>query len=503
MPLGFERLNERTTRPNSLINFIRTLPGSSSATAQDFLERIAAQCYPVMKANYIAVMALEEYEWNPEFIGRNFNAGEVIQLVLRSRSGAWLPFKYVQMTMMHELAHCKQMNHSGAFWKVRNAYAQEMRALWAKAYLGEGLWGRGRSLESGRFMHDIMPDARELPEHTCGGTYRRRGRKRKRGVASTGQNGKTQLSYAERKQRRILKKFGDPDKAITLGTDEGGRVKLEDGKKPKGKPRVAGSNRGRELRAAAALARFEQAAKKEPDIKEEDLTESDTEDEYDWSATDDESQHIEREGKNFVRICEAEDEQDENVKREMDELNDLHLIPEAPKATTGIRIHAAKPATKPVTKPNKRPIAKSRQSIMQKVTPPVIEESDTESDSELESAKPATQPQKNPAQPDGSDTESDSELESARLPARHLDNKVASTNSIPAMTAAKDESPNTCAACSLTNDASALVCIACSNVLKPAQMPNHWRCQSDACRGGVYINIGDYGRCQVCGAAKT
>lgn len=55
-----------------------------------------------MKTNHIYVMALEEYPPNPEFVGRNFNAGEVIQLVLKSRSGRWLPFEYVQMVMMHE-----------------------------------------------------------------------------------------------------------------------------------------------------------------------------------------------------------------------------------------------------------------------------------------------------------------------------------------------------------------------------------------------------------------
>lgn len=47
-------------------------------------------------------MSLEEYEPNREFVGRNFNAGEVIQLVLKSLSGRWLPFEYVQMVMMHE-----------------------------------------------------------------------------------------------------------------------------------------------------------------------------------------------------------------------------------------------------------------------------------------------------------------------------------------------------------------------------------------------------------------
>lgn len=125
MVLGVERINARIKQPNDRINFIKPLKGVYSSRhlssdknthipsgpherySQDFLERIAAICNPVMKKNGLAVMSLEEYEYNTEFLGRNFNAGEVIQLVLKSRSGNWLPFRFVQMVMMHELAHCK------------------------------------------------------------------------------------------------------------------------------------------------------------------------------------------------------------------------------------------------------------------------------------------------------------------------------------------------------------------------------------------------------------
>lgn len=77
MPLGFLRLNERSQRPNSHINFIQPLPnrGSDTAIAQCFLERIAAQCYPIMKEHGLAIMTLAEHEPNAEFLGRNFNAG--------------------------------------------------------------------------------------------------------------------------------------------------------------------------------------------------------------------------------------------------------------------------------------------------------------------------------------------------------------------------------------------------------------------------------------------
>lgn len=44
MPLGIQRLNAKKTQPNDRIVFIKPLKGKDEAIAQDFLERIAAQC---------------------------------------------------------------------------------------------------------------------------------------------------------------------------------------------------------------------------------------------------------------------------------------------------------------------------------------------------------------------------------------------------------------------------------------------------------------------------
>jgi hypothetical protein len=148
MSLGIQRLNARRKQPNDRINFIKPLEGPDKALSEDFLERIAAIVNPIMKKNHLAVMSLEEYEANPEFLGRNFNAGEVIQLVLKTASGKWMPFKFVQKVMIHELSHCKQMNHSKAFWKVRNDYSAELEELWQKGYNGEGMWSREFSIFS-------------------------------------------------------------------------------------------------------------------------------------------------------------------------------------------------------------------------------------------------------------------------------------------------------------------------------------------------------------------
>lgn len=44
MPLGIQRLNAKKTQPNDRVVFIKPLKGKDEAIAQDFLERIAAQC---------------------------------------------------------------------------------------------------------------------------------------------------------------------------------------------------------------------------------------------------------------------------------------------------------------------------------------------------------------------------------------------------------------------------------------------------------------------------
>jgi hypothetical protein len=258
MPLNTLRLNHQaSTHPNERIVFIKPLPRppsdqASFDLADTFLRAIAAQCLPIMKKHYLSVTTLEEYEPNPEFIGRNFNNGEVIQLVLRSKSGGWVPFNFVQMVMMHELAHNVHMNHGKGFWAERNKFSNDLRELWGKGYTGEGFWGNGRTLESLQAVagNSTIPSQELADLQVCGGTFRSRGRKRKRA------GDRQDLTRKERRDKRIEKKFGKNGKA--LGEDEGRRMMLKVGKKGTigGKPRVANSKRGRELRAAAALARF-------------------------------------------------------------------------------------------------------------------------------------------------------------------------------------------------------------------------------------------------------
>lgn len=404
----------------------------------------------------ILVQALEEFPHNNEFVGRNFNAGEVIQLVLRNKQGHWLPERWVMMVMVHELAHCKQMNHSKAFWKVRDDYAKDLRELWGRGYTGEGLWGRGRDLDSGE-LHMGSVAVGDVPEHLCGGTYSRKRRKRRRGG-----KGKEELTYKEKKERRILKKFGANGQA--LGADDGTKVKLEGGVAKKGKPRVAGSARGRDLRAAAALARFDTVKKEEVPIKKEETdSDSETEDEYEEASAEDAAidvdgkKMLDDNGRALVKICEDDDNGDDNARREMEEIQDIDLEPKDPRPSVKREPPIVTKEASNVPKPaSGRPIPKQRPSAH------ILNLNETYK-RRPESLDPQPPSKASPSVP------------------------------IP---------PKACPICSLDDELGATTCAACSNVLRPHLDPVHWRCGGDACKGSGYINASDVGRCGLCGAAK-
>ncbi|KAI4237469.1 MAG: hypothetical protein LQ349_001835 [Xanthoria aureola] len=461
MPVGIQRLNAHQSHPNDRIIFIKPLPGPTASFAEDFLSRIAAICKPIMAAAHLSVMTLEEYEPNPEFVGRNFNAGEIIQLVLKApRTGHWLSFRSVQMVMMHELAHCLQMNHGREFWKVRNQYAGELRQLWGKGYTGDGFRGRGKTLLSERYEHQGSWEEEVMPERLCGGTFRtRRGRKRKRGVKTE------ELSYAERQQRRIERKFGRNGQQ--LGGEEETRVKLEKGKKPKGQPRVAGSARGRELRAAAALARF--GMPKEEQVKKEEAlgsSNSDSGSELENVKPEKEaldlngSKLLDGKGRGMVKVCEDEDKDDVHVKQEMDELHDLSITP--------VESHgkATPPSRTRGTNLKRKTDSPSKSHLANNDTIPVT-------------IKPENSPPPPAIEPKHPTPESSALEESDIAP-----------------------SDSSCPICSMANEPSALICAACSHVLQPRLMPGTWRCQSPVCQGSKYLNAGDCGLCGVCGSSK-
>ncbi|KAK1964157.1 WLM domain-containing protein [Colletotrichum sublineola] len=506
MPIGIQRLNAKRSHPNDRIVFIKSLKGQDEKIAQDFLERIAAQCLPIMRDHHLSVMSLEEYEPNREFVGRNFNAGEIIQLVLKSRSGRWLPFEYVQMVMMHELAHCKQMNHSRAFWAVRNQYADQMRGLWQRGYSGDGIWGRGAQLGTGQFQNNVALPNEPLPEHLCGGTYRSRGRKRKI---------KPKLSYKEQKERRILKKFGA--NGVALGADEETKVKLEGGKRTQAKPRVAGSARGRELRAAAALARFDQL-KKEPqddikfEVKDEDNSdeseyEDDPADVKNEDAVDIDGKPItDGKGRGMIKVCEDENPNDLDAQNELQELQ--NSVQQWRQTHLNFK---REDDTAEATVPNHRVRQPARddehfsQAPKQLVSPRIKikkEEEDGDQAALIINVTSAATAIKKEAE-DATCSLASHRLESANDTASQpAVGDTTPSNTTPTTTAAPSEGEVICGVCSFANTALSIACAVCSHVLDAASVPNAWRCQSAACQGNEYLNPGDFGVCGVCGQSK-
>ncbi|KAK0731585.1 hypothetical protein B0H67DRAFT_597435 [Lasiosphaeris hirsuta] len=489
MPLGIQRINVKKSQPNDRIVFIKPLKGPDEDIARDFLEKIAAQCLPIMRDDHLAVMSLEEFPFNNEFVGRNFNAGEVVQLVLKARSGHWLPFNYVQMVMMHEfvprslppqhpelthpgLAHCTQMNHSRAFWAVRNQYADQMRVLWARGFTGEGLWGRGAHLATGLFLDNAVQPGEQLPEHLCGGTYKSRRKRRPK---------KEALSYREQKERRILKKFGVH--GVALGEDAETKKKLEKGRKIAAKPRVAGSARGRELRAAAALARFDQMKEgvKEEGAGSEDESGSSGED-YDDVKGDssadaldiDGKRMLDAKGRGMIKICEDENPGDQDAQRELLELQGFSSTPVKVKVENEEAIPAAITNKGSATIPNMK-LEGGEQGRQLELPDRKI-------------AKRSTTPRNRLALMGSSKS-----TRAKDSPTTSLKQKVPGPDSAGS---------NVCSVCSFTNEGLAPTCPMCANVLNTKIMPKAWACTSQACRGSSYRNADDCGVCGVCGERR-
>jgi hypothetical protein len=481
MPLNTLRLNhQKSSHPNDRIVFIKPLPRpplqrASHDLADTFLRAIAAQCLPIMKDHHLSVTTLEEHEPNREFVGRNFNNGEIIQLVLRSGGGGWLPFHVVQMVMMHELAHNAHMNHGKMFWKTRNRFADEMKSLWARGYTGEGFWGGGRTLtDMGAVMGDNILGSAELEGlPLCGGTYRSRRRTRKRGP---------ELTWKEKKERRIERKFGR--NGVALGEDEDRRLHLEINRKGGigGKPRVAQSKRGRELRAAAALARFETNKKETAAVKddEDDTDEGEDYEDGDASqqdATDvDGSRLLDRRGQGMIRVCDREDPDGEDARHEQEELEGLDRY------------------FKPVQQDDK--IGTGGPPTTSETTSKADKVADRSGEQEQEALE-KTVPQKPIANADPTDN-----VDSKRPTPVTDDQSLSDT-----LTSATENTTSTtvCPICSLENSPLAAACLACSHVLDPKKDPRHWACRGEECAAtnSAYLNPGDAGVCGICGRRRA
>ena len=416
------------------------------------------------------------------------------------------------------------MNHSKAFWVVRNAYSEEMRKLWMKGYTGEGLWGRGNKLSTAQFEANTMRPNEPLPEKLCGGTYASRKRRKKI-------QGPRKLTAEDRKaqrERRILKKFGPGGN--TLGSDDFKKRKLENGKALAAKPRVAASNRGRELRAAAALARFEQAQKddeRKPKLEEmlsgsdNSASETDSDGEDVILVDVNGNKLVDGNGRGLIKVCEGQGQDDKDSCEEVRELNRLRsfglqrVMPSSTSFSTSQSSTGRNSNTKTPTDLGKTGVDSGNGTW----TGDMTEEGDFNS----KSAKPSTtrfasNHDRTPTNPNPAlarkatdkkpaiATNEKSMMGKTSVPAagRAICNGIKKRDGAndPNHHGMKDES---CTACSFINKGLSATCAMCSHVLRPSSIPGGtWRCQSPLCVGQAskFLNAADYGTCRVCGARR-
>ncbi|KAF8206424.1 WLM domain-containing protein [Mycena galopus ATCC 62051] len=187
------------------------------------------------------------------FAGRNWNAGETVELVLRGPDGLYRPKGYIMSTLCHE-----HMNHGPAFQALWARFRAEVRALQDKGYYGDGMWSAGTRLIDSAEVIGVGMEAGEFPEFLCGGAQKQSrpsalGRKRRRARRETVASNKTGRQTAKKR------KAGSRVKSQYAFAGEGS-VLTEGALDPKGKGvgfrKQAGSKRAREERALAAEQRI-------------------------------------------------------------------------------------------------------------------------------------------------------------------------------------------------------------------------------------------------------
>ncbi|WBW72893.1 WLM domain metallopeptidase implicated in DNA repair Wss1 [Schizosaccharomyces osmophilus] len=233
------RLND-DEHPNEYVVFITAVKDEQEQLAKDYLNRIAAMAFPIMKSNGFGVTSLDEVTYNSQFWGRNWNKGECVELVLRDSRGNWLPFEFVMDVFLHELCHIWRGPHDKTFFNHLARLRQDLTELYAKSYKGPGKYMTWDSFP----LADVVAGLRTVAHrgvtlapsaptgNLCGGSLRRKRNERR----ATGSR------VGKKKNTKAGQKLGfDLDERKNL---------LHSTSKPQAK-----SNRGREARLVAAVKR--------------------------------------------------------------------------------------------------------------------------------------------------------------------------------------------------------------------------------------------------------
>ena len=389
-------------------------------------------------------------------------------------------------------------NHSSSFWSVRGKYAKALEALHARSYTGDGFWSAGRTLLSDQYTQDQPLAESDMPKHICGGTYRS---KAKRRVKPPGER----PSYAEQKRRRIERKFGIAGEGKPIGADN------DEHGKPK--PRVAQSKRGRELRAAAALKRFD--TEKAPEKKAEternrkdtkvieviNLIDDDSDDRAVSVSDDSEDEGAVNVGggKFMVAVSAGQDGEAEqrDMDRELMELMGGGVCGPDDSAATGRGF--GRPGT------DCKPPSADPEDPPPNLHPSTLDQSSKNPGSE---ASEFAQNQQAGAGSLGSGHQEVAAQEPR--PARHqapgergtYERHPTSQHNQPPRQPSHSLVESTCPVCFCTNAAYAPTCSACMNVLIDRHTSEAWKCPEVSCHPD-YRNSRDVAYCGICGAKRA
>ncbi|KIJ25625.1 hypothetical protein M422DRAFT_216668 [Sphaerobolus stellatus SS14] len=302
------RINERVANPNPHINFIASLDDAEEA--RELLRALAAQVKPIMKNHGFTVNSFEEYEHNKVFLGRNWNNGETIELVLRDSLGRFYPTPRLLSVLCHELAHIKHMNHSAAFHSIRHQLCAEVAALQGKGYFGDGLWSAGNRLADSQRVAGGVSTAQDLPEYTCGGAFSQSrqnalpSRKRQRRQAGPSLRTGAQTVKQRKAGSRVTSKTAFKD------TGSGHVLDASVAKGGEGSTfrKKANSRKAREERAAAAARRLLQMQGTAPPSPSKPASEDEDEEEESGSDYERIAPETDRERLERMRIWAGEDD---------------------------------------------------------------------------------------------------------------------------------------------------------------------------------------------------
>lgn len=337
-----------------------------------------------------------------------------------------------------------------------------------------------------------------MPDNLCGGTYRSAKKPEKR-----------KLTYAERQQKRKERLFGQGE-GEKMGSNEKLRASLEKGKSKKAvavKPRVAQSQRGRDLRLEAALRR-QQALDAEVSSSSGKKEESASDDsEYE---TEEEEETVDVGGGNrMVRVgSEGQDEDEWAEFREAMNTMCSATSLSGNKASTS----SAGPSETGRAKAgggsnsHRAQVRKRKASTDDSATEESDDEIEVLSSAPVKSAKPPVKKQMI-----DSDKEEEDDTppppsymikkrgsEKSKPVVKPVEKEESDDDDLPpplasrpaaasttAATTSKSNASISCSVCTMENDPDLALCAVCGNVLDTARTPN-WKCTSSACGGTSY-----------------